>query len=1407
MAVFFNNLIKIVPGLSSTEYSTDLEPTSRMLESLNHRLPQLARNVELRTYFETAKSKISSWPVASSDFIVHKHQALLHMTNEVADSLEGDHRAICKFDSVCDPNYSKIRNALLSTSDRLTSMLRRPSQQQSTGSMKALKTFLDIQDSSQDDLMDQDDKCLLPDSCSWFMLEEQYSQWSNVSPDDATNNDPSKAVRVLLVEADPGAGKSVLCSQIIKDLRHAKVQHSFYFFNSQAKSSLSGCLRSLAFQMALSNATFAEALLEMHDEEPQLPDDDRLLGHKLLTECLLGQEIDRPHFWVIDALDECSNASILLGLLARMTSVFPLRILLTSRPMKESKDDIVVTSSHFSHFHMTRDHTTSSMRAYVEARALKVPLGRRTRSLDRNALVEAILELSDGCFLWVKLVMDRMTSAVLQKSIADMLDEVPVGMDNLYANIFQQLEDNVPIEFREHLQAAFEWTVCCNPSLTTEQLESALDQQFDGEVLIEQLTDLSRNLLTIDKSSRVHMIHRTARQYIMNEATESTFAVRSGDAHARIANILLTRLESEMRTPVQNAAMLTRQQRKAQPIDEYAIYNFSNHVRRANTDSPELFVNVVNFTTNCGLTWLTHVAATGSLKIMVQTSQNLRRWLQSRAKSTPPIGPLAARTRLLEQWTTDLVRLVAKYGKHIRLSPFATYALLPDLVPRESIIARHRSPKSRSNVQQIGLTKEKWDDRLCSIYYQRTVSTTVASCGTTFAVGCWNGDVIVYDSTTLQESNTFASGLGPVKLLKFGSDGKILFCSGLRKILLWSMTAHKELWSDRTKEPYLDIEFLKDEPHLIAITKVDTIYVRRVADGKVVEASRRANDDDSDSRTFRPELVHAKYYSGCDMLASIQRSRPVALTDLRGTELLGTLCEEADNYVAEELANLPAVAMAFSTNPEIPILAVAYRDGAIAVYDRESQRMVKRIEDPNATSLASSPDGRILAVGDVQGLITLYDFETLSPLHTIMSRSSQSSRSHDHINALAFDGEGKRLIDIRPAQCNVWEPPAITNHLTHDADSVSESTLAATHTTSDFQKFETEPVEVTAMQIVPATDFVLCGFNDGSIVAYSTKDGQQHRDLCRHGTHQWIDAITWCSGLRMLVALAGTTSIMISKVTPEWTIADPPILFDLEQPARQLVVGQSGLDCHLMVVCDTRTFFWTSSQPKEVIPKGFVMAHAAVGFDSTFVSGRLGLPFAVILQPRSLLCVDWRDGTQISEAQMSSELPLSPTDGKKSAKQSMVEGTRAIVFGARGSRLLLQRPSTDQAVALELSVLDMRFPSTPDCAFEVTNCQQLPVSGIVDHVIGIQGQREELVFLDKNAWICTVSLRGSQLAKTSRYTRHMFIPDEWISRSSYGHTARISLAGPTHDQIVLVREDKFAVIKTPFKAFSETVSI
>lgn len=230
------------------------------------------------------------------------------------------------------------------------------------------------------------------------------------------------------------------------------------------------------------------------------------------------------------------------------------------------------------------------------------------------------------------------------------------------------------------------------------------------------------------------------------------------------------------------------------------------------------------------------------------------------------------------------------------------------------------------------------------------------------------------------------------------------------------------IWSDRTTAEPLSLTIANEDRNIIGITRDNILFVRHAENGALIRRKVRQNPLGHGATLFRGgDITCASLCIHSSMLASVHRGQPIVLSDLESDECIGQ-CEPDPTEEAIE----------FCPNSDINLLAAVYRDGALAVFDPSAQTLLEKVDDFEVEKLACSPDGRTLAVGDSTGMILLYESETLRLLYRILHKSNLA------IRRFAFSADGKRLVDIRESQCNVWEPPVLMRTEPQETESMSD---------------------------------------------------------------------------------------------------------------------------------------------------------------------------------------------------------------------------------------------------------------------------------------------------------------------------------------------------------------------------------
>jgi hypothetical protein len=144
--------------------------------------------------------------------------------------------------------------------------------------MRTLKAYLSISDVSEEHFTKADG------SCQWIDAREDYQDWRD--PPDALNRleAESRGLSIFWVYGNPGIGKTYLASHVVSELQSFQLECAYYYFHvgNQTSRSLAGFLRSMAYQMALSNAAIREIIMNLWKEGSTFDiDDARTIWNKI----------------------------------------------------------------------------------------------------------------------------------------------------------------------------------------------------------------------------------------------------------------------------------------------------------------------------------------------------------------------------------------------------------------------------------------------------------------------------------------------------------------------------------------------------------------------------------------------------------------------------------------------------------------------------------------------------------------------------------------------------------------------------------------------------------------------------------------------------------------------------------------------------------------------------------------------------------------------------------------------------------------------------------------------------------------------------------------------------------------------------------------------------------------------
>lgn len=1125
LATTLSNVLKLAVGHGSKAYVDNLYPNSEAIQTINDQFRHVYQGKQLYSFFETVPTPLG--------LIVERPSGVLDLPGEQVSHLNADHSQLCKYDSPSDTNYMRLRDAFVASITLIerTHLATRMHKRQDD--VERLALFLGLTERPEADyasIIEHQSE----GSCTWLTDKVNFQQWLHVAKFDTDEDDFHETDNYYWLRAEPATGKSTLAAHVVQYLETSNLDCAYFFFKHlhTGKSTVAELLCSLALQMASANATIRNQLLEMcKDNTSNLEKkDERAIWRTLFMARILRVEMQQPQYWVIDGLDECANPTSLFPLLAKVDKTVPLRVFITSRPSLTferafSRENLSRTAES-----ITLDMTLSDIKIYLEQQSVYFLVEGEE---ERQGLVKRILFMSNGNFLWTVLVVKRIEHAMSKGQIEAILRSVPKEIDALYRDITTTImtsQETAPIA-----RCILRWVLCSLRPLSVYELREAirLDIGEDLPQLEKTVGSICGNLLYVDNDLRVRAAHQTVREFFFSlSKSDFMHAMSRGEEHTRITDVCLAYLRGDnMKAPRFRRTGSSRahhNKEKRSAFSAYAIAHFSDHIAHATSANGAQLASLNDFLMKHSLVWIEAVARTSDLGPLIKTAENLRVYLDRRAKYE---SPLSIEVQNVKTWVNDLVFLVAQFGRTLRENPATIHHLIPAVCPRKSFIFTSFKSHARG-LQVVGLEQDDWDERLCCIVANKTQILSVACQDIKFALGMSNGKVQIYSESTLQGLNQLAHG-EPVRRLCFPSVHDYLISAGKKQIKYWNTTNGKLLWTLRTRDEAIALAFGDNDRTLYVAVRAGCVLIVDTQSGVERNQFTFSDWDESEHNENKRQQppMHADFIVALGLLGVTYRQRPVNIWDLEEHEFVGQFKRSRGGH-SEPYVH----AFLFNPNPDINLAAVSYQDGTTYVFDPEVQK-TQATAETDGSVLAVSPDGTVLAVGTGNGLIQLYDFETMKLLHQIFLHQ-------EAIRALTFNSSGQRFFEIRGSYCNVWAPSALVRQTRHNAledDSsadVSDQVSRAAAESSVPRTFDEERT-IVAIAAHHASEYVFCGRENGSVAAYSTKTGKVVQEIFVQSQNVAVDFLDWNEHQNILISADRSGRFVVQKVSSPGSSGSP----------------------------------------------------------------------------------------------------------------------------------------------------------------------------------------------------------------------------------------------------------------------------
>lgn len=1373
LAPTLGRLFRLSSGLKP--FLRDLQKNSDVVQNINVEFGVHSRDLMLYSFYESRKLNVSG---LREVLIVSKQDAVLNYPNEQSQLLNGDHRSICKFASASDTNFIALWQTMAAClrafqpthSDKPASIIE---PQPKHHDIDELSMYLGVREAPADDLQRIGDE-RLPGTCEWLLRNDAFKEWQ----------DPA-ATKILWLRGPPGSGKSFVAGFAIDHFGATREKVCYYFFThgDKVKSGLEGFLLSMTLQMAMIYPAILSKILHICRKDQDIGKAEcRVLLRKLWEQCILTTPLGIPVIWVIDALDECHQAGELARLLTRVQEKGKgfVKIFLTTR---NPATDYFISPDRILHTDAKTEDIQADIAAYLNAHLEDIP---GSTTSERNAMRTRILQNSNGCFLWAILVLRRIRKIPGSKARLRTLDELQPGMEELYSRIVRSISE------RDRYLSMFilTWVTASVRALTVEELRFVLEQYASDE--IESVEDLvstnCHDLVYIDNKQRVRMRHDSARSFLLrkdiNDEYDHDLTIQEEAAHKTLAMACLGYLNgAEMK-----GKQMQKRRRRVGQVERSAFVFYASravleHINKISAADKDVVAGLATFLRTNVLTWIEHLARARDLETVLKMAQVLKVFLRRKSKTELLLGDDVI---VIDNWATDLVKLVSKFGQQLLTYPESILYLIPPFCPTESAPYAQFAGGPAMAVSVHGLPDTVWDDLLCTVELtprdgalssgsgaglRRERLHCIASSERHFCIGTSVGRIAVFNEKTCIQERSLDHGadLHPrecgVLHMQFATSKPLLASVSKRLIRIWNTTTWEPQWDVRLPADCLTLTFVDDDCGLLLALVNNELWDLDLIDRRAEDPIKWTDKMDGLlAAYFRGSYPwHAAFNPDLNLLAIAYRNHDVLVWNYEHNSYhiynpdAGGRCEPTTQSF------LSIDALVFSRLPDTSLLAVEYTTSDVVIYDTVPGTIKAKTSNVYVTKLMSSPDGKTLAAARRDGAIELYDFENLHRLCRIAPVDGA-------VSALAFSVDSTRLLDIRAGgrTCRMWDPSALFRRdVGHDSVR-TPSTYSSESAEKTADEDADAVVEISALACDGTGDFFFVGKDDATVSVYDVRTGQAVSELFSHKAS--TKSLYYDAMHSILVSVDTAGVLMVHRIRQPGPRTNAGWETELVFTRRSRGVSVQQVLCHkdmgrLLICADGKTSLFSllssgdEDHPLAVVDNGDNADDSSVSSRICWAQHPSDPTLLLFLSPSEFHIYTWEGFQRVSPPQglsiFGDGLPpdLRLTDAKALCNGQLL-GLIALPTAqgaARGTTYFICVP------AAELS----EEPSAdfPDSAPSAIEC------------FCVVGEwRERLVFLNSDGWICSIRaatlLRGGAGEGVDEEVLHHFPPPtEWLRKN------------------------------------------
>ncbi len=357
-----------------------------------------------------------------------------------------------------------------------------------------------------------------------------------------------------------------------------------------------------------------------------------------------------------------------------------------------------------------------------------------------------------------------------------------------------------------------------------------------------------------------------------------------------------------------------------------------------------------------------------------------------------------------------------------------------------------------------------------------------------------SGDINLFNRRSCQKEGVIHQK-HPIDLIHF-TDRYVAACT-TRNVVLMDRLGNT-MWQVRLR--FRCILLTSSTEAVVAVSQHGHVMKWDISSGALLDDQTFAYadpDEDSKSEPVLKAPDAASLSTDMETLALAYRGGTVCIFEVESGEIIAWPRDESKRL---------APVLLFNPNPNIDLLLIIYMDHELALYETDTGVLVSSQPTSSAAGILSascSPDGRTLATVDKQGVLQIWDFESLCLLYHVLSPGGANS-----FRILNFVSDGSSVVDMTYSSMRVWIPAVLIRKNIEEDHSISDDALCLTATEGEFETLRVS--KITALCVHPSSPVVFAGKHNGQVIAFDSKTGLQRAVMYTHPCGASVSELDVC---------------------------------------------------------------------------------------------------------------------------------------------------------------------------------------------------------------------------------------------------------------------------------------------------------